>query len=96
MENQPPLQHAHVAERSELDMKEKGSDTSSHGERETQHNESIDPVTGQKLVDMPDDKVELTEEDCYDELGFGFSESKKWLILTVWFQSDCKIHDVSV
>lgn len=32
-----------------------------------------------------DDKIELTEDDCYDELGFGFSNWKKWSILTVIF-----------
>ena len=31
------------------------------------------------------EKIELTEEECYDELGFSFSSTKKWLILTVIF-----------
>lgn len=31
------------------------------------------------------DKYELTEEECYDELGFGFPSWKKWYILTVIF-----------
>ncbi|TVY34353.1 Efflux pump [Lachnellula occidentalis] len=31
------------------------------------------------------DKIELTEDDCYDELGFGFPEWKKWMILSVIF-----------
>lgn len=31
------------------------------------------------------DKVEITEEDCFDELGFSFPEWKKWTILTVIF-----------
>jgi MFS family permease len=31
------------------------------------------------------DKVELTEDDCYDELGFAFPKWKKWWILTVIF-----------
>ena len=31
------------------------------------------------------DKVEITEEDCYDELGFSFPSWKKWMILTVIF-----------
>lgn len=26
------------------------------------------------------DKIELTEDDCYDELGFGFSSYKKWCV----------------
>jgi len=32
-----------------------------------------------------DEKIEITEEDCYDELGFSFPEWKKWTILTVIF-----------
>lgn len=31
------------------------------------------------------DKYEITEDDCYSELGFGFSTAKKWYILTVIF-----------
>ncbi|TVY64180.1 putative efflux pump kojT [Lachnellula suecica] len=31
------------------------------------------------------DKIEITEDDCYEELGFGFSETKKWTILSVIF-----------
>jgi len=31
------------------------------------------------------DKYEITEDDCYEELGYSFSNSKKWYILTVIF-----------
>jgi MFS family permease len=31
------------------------------------------------------DKVEITEEDCYDELGYSFPTWKKWWILSVIF-----------
>ena len=31
------------------------------------------------------DKIEITEEDCANELGFAFPEWKKWTILTVIF-----------
>lgn len=31
------------------------------------------------------DKYEITEDDCYDELGFSFPSFKKWYILTVIF-----------
>ena len=34
---------------------------------------------------LGDGKIELTEADCYDELGFGFTEKKKWTILTLIF-----------
>ena len=32
-----------------------------------------------------DDRVEITEEDCYDQLGYSFPEWKKWMILTIIF-----------
>ena len=32
-----------------------------------------------------DDKIELTEADCYEELGFCFPTWKKWTILTLIF-----------
>lgn len=32
-----------------------------------------------------DDRVEITLDDCYDELGFGFPTRKKWTILSVIF-----------
>lgn len=43
-------------------------------------------TNGQKL-DKPGtyDKIEITEEDCYDELGYGFPVWKKWTVLTVVF-----------
>jgi hypothetical protein len=84
-QNTPPLRHAHVAEPLEDEMKEKISDSSSHDEREARHTEELDPVPGQKMMDLPDDKIELTEEDCMDELGFTFPEWKKWMILTIIF-----------
>lgn len=30
-------------------------------------------------------KTELTEDDCYEELGFSYTKRKKWTILTVIF-----------
>ncbi|KAJ5462083.1 MFS general substrate transporter [Penicillium daleae] len=32
-----------------------------------------------------DRKRELTEDDCYDKLGFSFAWYKRWMILTVIF-----------
>ncbi|KAI9741540.1 MAG: hypothetical protein M1818_004346 [Claussenomyces sp. TS43310] len=32
-----------------------------------------------------DSRIEIQEEDCYDELGYSFPEWKKWTILTVIF-----------
>ncbi|KAI9055448.1 hypothetical protein LZ554_000402 [Drepanopeziza brunnea f. sp. 'monogermtubi'] len=50
------------------------------------------PTNNQDGDDLPDaervgthDKKELTEDECYDELGFSFPEWKKWMILSVIF-----------
>ncbi|OAQ70803.1 MFS multidrug transporter [Pochonia chlamydosporia 170] len=47
----------------------------------------IDPTgNGSGLEKMGTyDKYEITEDDCYDELGYTFSNWKKWYILTVIF-----------
>jgi hypothetical protein len=31
------------------------------------------------------DKVQITEEECYEELGFSYSSTKKWTILSIIF-----------
>lgn len=46
-----------------------------HGLEETHHIEKAGTY----------DKIELAEDDCYDELGFSFPTWKKWGILTVIF-----------
>ena len=45
------------------------------------------PPSRETELDKPGthDKIELTEDDCYDELGFSFSTTKKWTILTIIF-----------
>lgn len=40
---------------------------------------------GEKGSFSPDERIEITEEDCYDELGFCFSSVKKWTILSIIF-----------
>lgn len=55
----------------------------------TFHNEKDQAPLGDGPGDGPgdgtDDRIEITEDDCYDELGFSFTERKKWLVLTVIF-----------
>src|SRR5690606_10178240 len=44
------------------------------------------PAAGNAAVGEGNEgKYEITEDDCYDELGYGFSSAKKWYILTVIF-----------
>lgn len=40
----------------------------------------------------PDGRIELTEVDAYNKLGFTFSPTKKWTILTVVFIVQCSMN----
>lgn len=76
-------------------MKEKDQDRVSSGSSETKadppalenvaNGVAADKEGGE--LDRPDtyDKIEITEDDCYEELGFSFPTWKKWAILTVIF-----------
>lgn len=46
-----------------------------------------DPEKDGRQLEKPGtyDKIEITEDDCYDELGYSYPESKKWMILSVIF-----------
>lgn len=59
------------------------SDSSSRGEKAADDGKNINPATGKPFHDVDGDKIELTEEDCEDELGFAYPTWKKWTILTV-------------
>ncbi|KAL9620720.1 MAG: hypothetical protein Q9160_004733 [Pyrenula sp. 1 TL-2023] len=68
--------------------KEKNSsDGSSHTRAETNNIENTKEAVTPDHNDGPGefDKIMITEEDCFDELGFSFPEWKKWTILTVIF-----------
>lgn len=49
------------------------------GKARTEHNENLGATGGQP------GRVELTEDDAYNKLGFCFPQWKKWLILTCIF-----------
>lgn len=43
-------------------------------------------TTMDQLENKPtDEKIELTEDDCYNQLGYAFPSWKKWMIITVIF-----------
>lgn len=68
------------------DASEKRRDSSSDqtqtgGENVDRHGE----IKAERLASMGGDKIELTEEDCYDELGYSFPTWKKWTILSIIF-----------
>ena len=93
MASGPPSPHAHVAGHDEA--KEK-SISGSSGDQETTRTPNLDPVTGKPVQDLAGDKIELTEEDCYDELGFCFPEWKKWFVTSLKRRQkqDCSAGDI--
>ena len=62
---------------------EKRRDSSS--ERTATGGENVDRHAEIKAERLAGDKVELTEADCYDELGYSFPTWKKWTILSIIF-----------
>lgn len=62
---------------------EKRHDSSS--ERTATGGENIDRHQELKEERMDGDKYELTEEDCYSDLGYSFPTWKKWTILSIVF-----------
>jgi hypothetical protein len=70
--------------------KHEPSDVSSHNETRENVDDSsqevVDNTNGQELDRYGTyDKIEITEDDCCDELGFSFPAWKKWTILTIIF-----------
>ncbi|KAI4256118.1 MAG: hypothetical protein LQ352_002225 [Teloschistes flavicans] len=61
------------------------SDTSSGTKADVTDHAPDSTGFGEKGIIDPDERHELTEEECYDELGFCFSPLKKWTILSVIF-----------
>src|SRR3954468_11503245 len=45
--------------------------------------EKLEEEDDQLELASPSEQVELTEDMCYDQLGYSFSETKKWTIITV-------------
>lgn len=43
------------------------------------------PSVAPNMEKVHGDKIEIREDDCYDELGFKFSTLKKWYIISVVF-----------
>jgi hypothetical protein len=57
-----------------------------HAERDSHPSSSDQERSGLGLAqNKGTEKVELTEEDAWDELGFSFPTWKKWSILTIIF-----------
>jgi hypothetical protein len=60
----------------------------SSGHSPSRQEEESDRSTDAKDRDtehLTGEKVLITEEECYDELGFAYPSTKKWTILTIIF-----------
>lgn len=64
---------------------EKGRRDSSSSRTEIPPEDSTVPNKKEDPNANSEEKIELTEEDCYDELGYSFPTWKKWTILTIIF-----------
>jgi MFS family permease len=72
----------------EIDAEKQGphSDSDSTRAGDSPHEHQADLGKEKTESDARDDgKIEITEEDCYDQLGYSYPNWKKWMILTVIF-----------
>lgn len=78
------LQHppATIVPNAELDEKGSDSDANTHSE-DPAEGSGTDRAFFEKYGTY--DRYEISEEDCYDELGFSFPSWKKWMILSIVF-----------
>lgn len=62
------------------------SDKSTNGNITGDSTDDSTPINSAQLEKLGTyDRYEITEDDCYEELGFSFPTWKKWYILTVIF-----------
>ena len=84
--NQADLDHANEKLHRENDDDQHSDKTTSDRDHVDNHQDHSPNGKGEKLEQLGTyDKYELTEEDCYQELGFCFPSWKKWYILSVIF-----------
>ena len=82
-----PTQQSPNEKQRELSTSDHSSETA-HGHGHDFEHPATHFAPKNQVINSPtpeSEKIELIEEDCYDELGFSFSSSKKWLILSVIF-----------
>lgn len=53
------------------------------------------PSVAPNTEKVHDGKVEIREDDCYDELGFEFPTLRKWYIITVVFWVQVRLEFIS-
>lgn len=75
--------HANANADAETEKKDDSSDNDTHNEHSTAGASDEDRKFFEKYGTY--DRYQLTEEDCWQELGFCFPNWKKWMILSVVF-----------
>jgi hypothetical protein len=77
----PRTHHVHMAGDADSikEKDERSSDSSSHRGPFPAENQHALPTEKDFHGGREDGKIEITEEDCEGELGFHFSEKKKWV-----------------
>ena len=84
-------QLAHAAREGNGDASSASSNTKAepygdeHVEKSNLNEKGQAPIPSTEGRVLDDGRIEITEEDCYDELGFSFPVWKKWTILSVIF-----------
>lgn len=74
------------------------SSASNHGEALSHPQSRHAHWGGEDKIEKVDseDKPIITEDECYEELGFSFSTTKKWTILTIIFLVQVSMNFVRV
>ncbi|KAK5081259.1 hypothetical protein LTR05_008053 [Lithohypha guttulata] len=67
------------------DSEKRRTSSSSRTETGGENVDRHEQIKAERLSSMGGEKVELTEADCYDELGYSFPTWKKWTILGIIF-----------
>ncbi|KAL8725016.1 MAG: hypothetical protein Q9181_006569, partial [Wetmoreana brouardii] len=78
---------AHASHVKDKSLAGETSDTSSGTKADVVDHAPDSTGFGEKgiLNNDVDERIEITEEDCYGELGFSFPTWKKWTILSIIF-----------
>jgi hypothetical protein len=84
--NQADLERANTKLEDHIKDEKDDSTETDNSVLEAHRLDVADAANGNKLEKMGTyDKYEISEDDCYEELGFCFSKWKKWCIVTVIF-----------
>lgn len=86
MANQAPIRPSDVGSSAETEQKYEDSEVDTHNENRLAPDETVSKEDREFYEKYGTyDRYEITEEDCYDELGFCFPTWKKWMILSIVF-----------